>query len=97
MDVPFMEKKRVRLFSYIMDMLEMTGGIFVDFTTPLVEDNDLIDGKMRDFARGVGKGAGGKGLSEMLIKGLFLEFRPLEKGFYEIKVIAFFFFFFFFF
>jgi hypothetical protein len=71
MDVPFMEKKKIRLFSYIMDMLEMTGGIFVDFTTPLLEDNDLIDGALRSFCRGMVKGAVGKGLSEMGIKGLF--------------------------
>ena len=71
MDIPFVEKRRIRLLSYVMDMLEMTGGIFVDFTTPLVEGNDLVDPTMKNFARLHVKGQAGKSLNDMLIKGLF--------------------------
>ena len=87
MEVPFIEKRKFRLFSYIMDMLETNGTIFADFFTPLADGNDLVGHEMKNFLQPLVRKNGGSGSGEMLIKAHFMQFKPISKDYYEVEVI----------
>ena len=87
MDIPFVSQKKVKFFSYLMNLLDENGTIFIDIMTPCVATNDLANAELKGLFSGM--------LEETIddrhefsIKGQFLEIKPQTSFETEVKILC---------
>ena len=87
MDIPFVQKKKVKFFSYLMNLQDENGTIFYDVMTPATTTNDQANGELKAFFSGMLEDYIDDS-QEFSLKGQFLEIKPQSSFETEVKILC---------